>query len=72
MSKNQQVMRNFLARDAEEQQAFLEQTWCDSCQEADLGMHSPLEYELEGTIYIEGTCNKCGQQVYTELTDDDI
>ncbi|WP_293265829.1 hypothetical protein [Neptunomonas sp.] len=64
--------RDFLLRDKEEQQAFLEQTWCDKCQEADLGMHTPLEYELDGTIYIEGTCSKCGEQVFTELTDDEL
>ncbi|QEQ96477.1 hypothetical protein [Neptunomonas concharum] len=72
MSTEERIERNFFARDKEEQQAFLEQTWCDHCQEADLGMSNPLEYEQEGTIFVEGTCNRCGQPVYTELTDDDI
>lgn len=64
--------RDFFARDEEEQQAFLTQTWCDNCMEADLGMKNPVEYELDGTIFVEGVCNKCGQSVYTELTDEDI
>ncbi len=72
MSTEERIERNFFARDKEEQQAFLEQTWCDHCQEADLGMSNPLEYEQEETIFVEGTCNRCGQPVYTELTDDDI
>ncbi len=73
MSKKDQVtQRDFFARDPEEQQAFLDQTWCDKCQAADLGMHTPLEYELDGTIFVEGTCKQCGEQVYTELTDDDL
>lgn len=69
---DQRTVRDFFARDEEEQQAFLLQTWCDNCQAADLGMHTPLEYLLDGTIFVEGTCNKCGEQVFTELTDDDL
>lgn len=73
MSKDdQRVERDFFSRDEEEQQAFLEQTWCDNCQKADLGMHTPFEYQLDGTIFVEGTCAKCGQQVFTELTDDEL
>ena len=64
--------RDFYARDKEEQKAYLETTWCDHCMKADLGMQEPVEYELEGTIFIEGQCLQCGQAVYTELTDDDI
>lgn len=70
MSK--QVTRDFTARDPEEQAAFLKHTWCDHCQAADLGMHSPKEYEQDDTIFVEGTCNQCGQQVFTELTDDEL
>ncbi len=64
--------RDFFSRSEEDQQAFLEQTWCDSCQEVNLGMAEPEEYELKGTIYIEGKCKKCGEVVLTELTDDDF
>ena len=71
-SDDTKVKRDFFVRDDEEQQAFLTQTWCDNCQEADLGMNTPLEYELDGTIFVEGTCNKCAEQVFTELTEDDL
>lgn len=64
--------RDFYARDADEQALFLRETWCDNCQELNLGMRDPIEYELYGIIFIEGRCNKCGEQVLTELTDDDF
>jgi hypothetical protein len=67
-----ETARDFYARDEEEQQAFLTQTWCNQCLEADLGMTDPKEYELNGTIFIEGRCVKCKSPVYTELTDEDI
>ncbi len=66
------IPRDFCARDADEQALFLRETWCDHCQELNLGMSDPKEYELYGIIFIEGRCNKCGETVLTELTDDDF
>lgn len=62
--------RNFYARSEEEQKAFLEQTWCNNCQEPDLGMTEPSEFEQDGVIVIQGKCKKCGEVVTTELADD--
>ncbi|MFW1677106.1 hypothetical protein ACFVYJ_04910 [Pontibacter sp. JAM-7] len=70
MTDDSRVERDFYARDAEEQQAFLQQTWCDHCQGVDLGMTDPVEYEQKHTIFIEGRCTGCGQPVITELTDE--
>lgn len=70
--KDNKEMRDFFARDEEEQAAFLSQTWCDHCQQPDLGMHSPQEYQLEGVVYIEGLCNQCKQAVFTELTEEEL
>lgn len=64
--------RDFSRRSTEEQQAFLNQTWCNQCMEADLGMNNPLEYEQDGVVIIEGQCNRCGEPIVTELTDEDI
>lgn len=69
---DERKMRDFGARDQQEQQAFLEQTWCDNCLKANLGMSDPVEYELKGIVYIEGRCLGCGQPVLTELTDEDF
>ncbi len=58
---DERIERDFNARAEEEQQAFLEQTWCDECQEVNLGMKNPSEYLLKGTVFIEGECNRCGE-----------
>jgi len=63
--------RDFYARDKADQEAFLTQTWCNNCMEVDLGMKDPVEYELDGVVYIDGKCVKCGSTVTTEIADDD-
>lgn len=64
--------RDFSARPADDQQALLKHTWCQTCMEVDLGMNSPVEYEQKGIIFLEGQCNKCGETIVTELTDEDF
>ena len=46
---DERIMRDFSARDEDEQQAFLTQTWCDNCQQANLGMHgsAPANYAIQ-------------------------
>ncbi len=63
-------MRDFYQRSEPEQRAFLTQTWCGQCMQADLGMKEPREYAQDSAVYIEGKCLKCGQPVITKLTDD--
>lgn len=72
MADNQaeRIERDFYARDAEDQQAFLDNTWCNDCQQIDLGMVEPQEYELDGVVYIEGKCKECGATIVTEIADD--
>jgi len=69
---SERIERDFFARDAEEQKAFLEQTWCDTCMEVNLGMRDPVEYEQNDIVFIEGKCNRCGTVILTELTDEDF
>ena len=69
---DERIARDFMARDEQERQAFLEQTWCDQCQQENLGMSEPLEYEFKGIVFIEGKCNQCGEVVLTELTDEEF
>ena len=45
-------------------------TWCDVCQQVDLGMTDPQEYELHGIVFIEGRCQVCSNPVYTEIDDE--
>ncbi|MCH8531681.1 MAG: hypothetical protein LAT65_12595 [Saccharospirillum sp.] len=65
------IPRDFYQRPADEQQEFLENTWCNHCQQVDLGMDNPEEYELKGRVYIEGRCLACGATVTTELVEED-
>lgn len=48
---------------------MLNNTWCDACGEADLGMSSPQEYDEADRVYVEGHCRKCGQAVRSEITE---
>ncbi|WP_286238224.1 hypothetical protein [Neptuniibacter halophilus] len=70
--ENERIERDFNLRDADEKHAFLNETWCDNCQEVNLGMVDPVEYELNSIIFIEGKCAKCGSVILTELTDDEF
>ncbi|MGB0782573.1 MAG: hypothetical protein ACPGRG_05325 [Marinomonas sp.] len=69
--EEQVVPRDFYARSAEEQEDFLAQTWCNHCQEIDLGMVNPKEFESKDRIWIEGECVKCGNTTVTEIVEDD-
>ncbi|NVK00452.1 MAG: hypothetical protein HWE12_02825 [Oceanospirillaceae bacterium] len=62
----------FSERSEEEQQSLLTHTWCDNCQQADLGMIEPQEYEQFGLRFVEGTCKVCAEPVFTELSDDEF
>jgi hypothetical protein len=66
------VPRNFYARSTVEQKLLLRDTWCDVCEEADLGMHSPSESEEDGVISVEGVCAKCGAKIRTQVKDDNV
>jgi len=61
--------RNFFDRPADEQRALLEESWCDSCGKADLGIVAPAEFGEDGKVYIEGKCPRCGTHVSTEIVE---
>jgi hypothetical protein len=63
--------RNFYDRDPVEQQAFLHNTWCNRCEQVDLGMSDPVEFLLNDRLFIEGHCVVCTETVTTELVEDD-
>lgn len=63
--------RDFAARSAREQEWLLQNTWCDVCAEADLGMDAPREYEADGCVFVEGQCRKCRRDVRSEVVDRD-
>ena len=64
-----QTRRAFQDRPANEQKWLRENTWCDVCQAANLGMNDPVEYEEDGEIILEGKCARCGHAVFCEIKD---
>ena len=69
--EQERIARDFYARDPEEQGAFLQNTWCNTCQQVDLGMTDPVEYEFMDRIFVEGKCAVCGEPSITEVVEDD-
>ena len=55
--------RNLNAREQLERQWLIENTWCDQCNAADLGIEEPSEYEENGHIFVEGVCRVCGKRI---------
>jgi hypothetical protein len=66
------IPRNFQLRSPDEQFWFQDQTWCNYCNQADIGLKNPLEYEEDGKIYVEGNCRRCGKTVRSEITEKQI
>jgi hypothetical protein len=61
------IERDFYKRPEVLRKSFEEDTWCDECGEADLGLIEPHEYEEDGKVFIEGKCRQCGGQVVSEI-----
>ncbi|SEM36524.1 hypothetical protein SAMN05428989_3647 [Pseudoxanthomonas sp. GM95] len=61
--------RDFFVRDRLIQEAVCEDTWCDRCVQADLGLIDPVEYEEDGRVFVEGRCARCSAVVVTVLTE---
>jgi hypothetical protein len=67
-----QKERNFYSRSQPERLLLEENTWCDTCHKADLGLVEPREYEEAGEIFIEGKCRKCGSRVVCQIVEKEI
>ncbi|WP_111643405.1 hypothetical protein [Marinimicrobium alkaliphilum] len=46
---------------------YLNDSWCDDCNEADLGINNPELYIDGGRKYIGGTCKVCGAICTSEI-----
>jgi hypothetical protein len=66
------IDRDFYANPKWLQDWQSENTWCDTCEQADLGMHSPKEYEEGGRTFVSGLCNNCGNVVTSEVLTIDV
>jgi len=61
------IARDFSLRPQIEQTWIYEDTWCDSCGQADLGMVEPEEFEEAGEIFVQGKCAVCRSLIRTVL-----
>jgi hypothetical protein len=61
------VTRDFRARPQEDQKWLQENTWCDTCDLADLGIPDPHEYAEGGALYVEGNCLRCGTTIRSTI-----
>ena len=52
-----------------ERQWLVENSWCDQCNAADLGIDEPSEYEENGHIFVEGICRVCGKRIRSEIAE---
>ncbi len=59
--------RNFDARPLWEREWLTENTWCGTCQRADLGLTNPVEYAVGGRTFVAGKCRECGGDVESEV-----
>lgn len=69
--QQERISRDFYLRAPDEQADLLHHTWCNQCQDIDLGMTNPVEYEFLGRIFIDGQCCKCGALSTTEVVEGD-
>ena len=60
-------LRDFDLRSLADQRWFAQNTWCGTCQKADLGLVEPVEFEESGKIFVEGKCSRCQSIVISEI-----
>ncbi|WP_374963408.1 hypothetical protein [Spongiibacter tropicus] len=55
-----------------ERDIYLEDSWCNNCNEADLGIVNPELYTLGGRKYLGGNCKVCGAVCTSEIIEQDV
>lgn len=64
--------RDFAIRSVEAQEALLAEVWCPRCDEMDLGLDDPEEFEGNGLILLEGKCTRCGYTIIAEINEENL
>jgi len=57
----------FLEREEEERERIIAEAWCNKCQDFNLGLDEPCQYEGNGMLILEGKCTECGNTVVSEI-----
>jgi hypothetical protein len=63
---------NFEELDECDKEWFLNETWCDICDKADLGLKEPSIYVEAKKTFIEGKCSVCSNPVISEIITKEI
>jgi len=63
---------HFLLHDFIERKVFIENTWCELCDEANLAIFKQNEYEINGNTFILGYCRRCGTKILSEIIEKNI
>ena len=58
---------SFDVLDESDKDFFINDSWCDYCEKADLGIIDPKIYILDEKQYLEGVCKICGHKQITEV-----
>jgi hypothetical protein len=61
------VLRDFSARPEFEREWLIQNTWCEICRAADLGLTDPVEFSESGRLFLSGNCASCGKSVTSEI-----
>lgn len=55
-----------------EKDIYLNDSWCDKCNEADLGIVGAELYVENGRKYIRGNCKICGTECISEIIEKQV
>ena len=70
MNTEKVIKKDFYLRPIDEQEWLIENTWCERCQKADIGIENPTEFKKNGKLYISGFCKSCGIELISEIKDE--
>ena len=63
---------DFFRRPEEERDMLIAEVWCHRCQDVDLGLDDPQEFEGNGMVFLEGKCMQCGTTVVAEIIEEHV
>ena len=63
---------HFLLHDFIEQKVFLDNTWCDQCDEPNLAVFNQTELEIDGSRFTLGYCRICNNKILSEIIEKNV
>jgi len=55
-----------------ERDIYLQDSWCDNCEKADLGIVNPELYIESGQKFISGNCKVCGARCVSTIIEKQV